>query len=376
MRRSVRFGAVVAATVVSVLPSASCSTGEGNGSAAADPMQGVLGDLLASPSAGRQRTLGDDAFEVWVCHVPLDTTAAVYGGLPLRLPLTPAQVTEVVGARVPSYFEQLSHGRYRPVFSAGGEVTISATDQPTACVDAAVAGAGPDTDAVLVVADAEHAADQPGGFGDGGGGCPTGGGCTVAASHRWAYVGASDFHPDWGDAPPMDLVQHEIGHTLGWVHSGVDAGGRYLSGLDLMSNSAAPREVDATRRDAPGTLALNLFLAGWLTVDDVHVAADGDEVALAPTADDTGTRLLVLDPGDGLLFTVELMDDEGFSDHLPAPGVAVHEVRIVNGSIAGIVPLVGEPPFTELLQEGARFDVGGWQLTVDAGWTVRVAFEA
>ena len=131
-----------------------------------------LDGLLAITEPGRWRSTGDDRFEVWICHVPPDATAAIYGGLPLRLALTPEQVTSVVAEHVTPYFETLSHGRYRPVFVAGGEVTIAVDDEPQACVDEAIAGAAADTEAVLVVADAEHGADQTGGFGSGGDPCP------------------------------------------------------------------------------------------------------------------------------------------------------------------------------------------------------------
>ncbi|MDO9173933.1 MAG: hypothetical protein Q7V62_03950, partial [Actinomycetota bacterium] len=191
-----------------------------------------LDGLLAITEPGRWRSTGDDRFEVWICHVPQDATAAIYGGLPLRLALTPEQVTSVVAEHVTPYFETLSHGRYRPVFVAGGEATLAVDDEPQACVDEAIAGAAADTRAVLVVADAEHGADQKGGFGSGGGACPSDSPCAVAESRRFAYVGASDFHPDWGDAPPMDLVQHEIGHTIGWEHSALGPAGEYLGALD------------------------------------------------------------------------------------------------------------------------------------------------
>ena len=337
------------------------------------PVGGALASLLASSSAGGWRTLGDDAFEVWVCHVPADTTAAIYGGLPLRLPLTPTAVTEVVSARVQSYFAQLSHGQYRPVFSAGGEVTIAPDDEPQACVDAAIAGAGDNAEAVLVVADAEHDADHPGGFGSGGDPCPTEAPCPVFISRRAAYVGANDFGPEWANAPPLDLVEHEIGHTLGWVHSGIDEAGRYLSGLDLMSNSAAPREVDPTRRDAPGTLAVNLLLAGWLPAADVVELASGEvDVTLAPSSGELGTRMIVLDRGGGPVYTVELLTDDGLDGHLPAAGVAVHEVGLADGSILQIVPMIGEPPYTDLLQPGERYVVDGWEIGVDADFIVHL----
>lgn len=330
----------------------------------------VLAELLATPSAGGARTLGDDHFEVWICHIPLDTTAEMYGGLPLRLALTPQGVADVVNARVPAYFDALSHGQYRPVFTAGGEVTIAADDQPQACIGGAIEGARDETKAVLVVADAEHGADQPGGFGSAGEPCPASGACSLATTRRIAYVGASDFHPDWGDDPPMDLVEHEIGHSLGWVHSGIDEAGNYLSGLDLMSNSAAPRDIDPDRRDAPGTLAINLFLAGWLPADQVIVATGEVTGKLAPSNGADGWRLVLLDDALGPLYSVELLTADGFNVHLPADGIAVHEVRLADGLVASITPMVGEAPFTALLQPGDELQVGEWTLAVFDDWTV------
>lgn len=367
---------VVSAVLTAGLLLVSCAGKDSTGSTAqvtSRSATGALASLLASPSAGGWRTAADDPFEVWVCHIPADTTAAIYGGLPLRLPLTPAGVTQAVNVRVSFYFDELSHGQYRPVFSVGGEVTIGADDEPQACVDSAIASAGAGAEAVLVVADAEHVPDQPGGFGSGGDPCPTETGCPVAVSRRAAYVGASDFGPEWADAPPMDLVEHEIGHTLGWVHSAVDDAGRYLSGLDVMSNSAAPREVDPARRDAPATLAVNLLLAGWLPADDVVEVASGTvDTTLAASAGASGTRMIVLDRAGGPMYTIELLTADGLDDHLPVGGVAVHEVDLVEGSIARIVPMIGEPPYTELLQPGGVFRVAGWELTVDADWTVHV----
>ena len=323
----------------------------------------VLAPLTALAETGAWRATGDDLFEVWICHVPVDSTAAIYGGLPLRLPLTPEGVAAIVEARVPKYFDMLSHGRYRPSFTAGGEVSLGTNDGPQSCVDQAVAGAGPDTRAVLVVADAEHAVDQPGGFGSGGDPCPDATPCPVAQTHRSAYVGASDFHPDWVDDPPMDLVEHEIGHTLGWVHSGVDAVGAYLSALDVMSNSAAPRDVDPARRDGPDTLAVNRLLAGWLTVDDVWVApATGGKVTLSPSTGDDGTRLALVALGGGRFISAELLTADGLDAHLPTPGIAVHLITVTDGVLQPIEPRVGDPPYTALLQAGSSVVVEGWRV--------------
>lgn len=361
---------VVAIGLAAAWPIAACTDDE----PAVSPHEGaVLDELLATPSAGGWRTQGDDPFEVWVCHVPLDSTATVYGGIPLRLPLTPTTVTAAVAARVPAYFDELSHGRYRPVFTAGGEVTIGRDDEPQACIDAAIAGSGPAAHAVLVVADAEHGADQPGGFGSGGDRCPTAGPCAVALSRRAAYVGASDFHPDWDGDKPMDLIEHEIGHTLGWVHSGADEAGDYLSGLDVMSNSAAPRAIDPARRDGPGTLALNLFLAGWLPADDVRIVRGTDDARLSPSIGDDGTRLVLLERPDGTILTIELFAAEGLDDHLPATGVGVHVVEMAGGAITAITPALGDPPEDELLHPGdLHTSADDWSVTVTDDWEVHV----
>ena len=365
--------AKVVGFATAVAAAGSCSAG---GATGASPADGVLALLRDSPSAGGRRTEGDDPFEVWICHVPADATASIYGGLPLRLPLTPAAVTAVVAASVPAYFDALSHGKYRPVFTAGGEVTIGRDDQPQACVDAAIAGAGPAAEAVLVVADAEHGADQAGGFGTGGQPCPPAAPCAVGSTRRAAYVGASDFHPDWGDRPPMDLVEHEIGHTLGWVHSGTDDAGNYRSGLDVMSNSAAAREADPSRRDAPGTLAVNLYLAGWLPAGDVAVAFGTADVTLAPSLGDEGTRLVVFEGHDGELYSVELFANVGIDDHLLQSGVGVHRIEIVNGSITRIEPVLGDPPEGALMLPGAQIWITNeWSVTVRDGWQVRIVDE-
>ena len=369
MSRRRLINALASAVLVTILVSG-CNDDRLVSSPPPQPLPAVLAELLTTPSAGGSRTIGNDHFEVWICRVPLDSTAAIYGGLPLRLELTPQGVADVVNAAVPAYFDTISNGEYQPVFAAGGEVTISADDESQACVDAAIAGAGDDTEAVLVVADAEHGADQPGGFGSVGDPCPASGACSIATTRRAAYVGASDFHPSWGENPPMDLVEHEIGHSLGWVHSGIDEAGNYLSGLDVMSNSAASRTTDPSRRNAPATLAVNLFLAGWLPADQVIVTAGEVNGKLAPSNGVGGWRLVLLDAGDGLLYSVELLTAVGLNDHLPSDGIAVHSVQIVDGALAPIVPMVGEPPYTELLQPGAELTVGEWNLTVSEDWTI------
>jgi len=359
-----------AAAVVSVVASLGCADG---GDARTNPAgvdQGALGALLAEVETGWWRGQGGETVEVWVCHVPAGSTAAAYGGLAWRADLDPVALSDEL-APAGDYFATLSNGVYRPFFAAGGAVELAATDGPDQCVDSALAASTTAADVVLAIADAEQAEGQPGGYGNGGT-CPAAPPCPAATSRRYAYVGASDFHPEWGDRPPLDLVEHELGHTLGLVHSGYDptAAQPYTSVLDVMSNSAAPRDTQPGRRDAPGTLAIQRVIAGWFDLAALEVAPEsGTTVTLAPSAGTEGVRVLVLPVDDLSFLTVELLPATGLDAHLPhGGGVAVHLVALGADGIA-ITPLAGAPA-DSLLAEGATWRGYGWRVSVAAGWRI------
>ncbi len=333
---------------------------------------------------------GEDRWEVWVCHVPADSTADPYDVAAPRATLTPAGLVRELEEHLGPWFEAVSHGRYRPAWSPGGVFALGAHDGPQQCAEAALDRSSPAADGVLAVADAPHRSDAEGGFGTPGDPCPDVR-CPASDTGRVVYVGGADFHPDWGEVPALDLVEHELGHALGWPHSAVGLTGEgrlvYASGLDVMSDSAAPRVVDPARRHGPTTLAVNLLASGWIPlVDVVVVPSDGGEVELAPRTAAEGPRIGVVGLDDHRLLTIELVVDRGFDEHLPADGLAVHLVDL-GGATCGRNPtercgplersqrpLVGSPPHTDLLTPGESWVGEGWRVqALDDGPRWRVA---
>lgn len=319
-----------------------------------------------------------DRVEVWICDVPPDTTAPLYGGLPLRLPLSPEQVIDAMAPGVRDYLLTVSGGRHELRFVAGGTVTMATDDDEDDCVDAALARSSPTSDVVLAVATAEHATGFPGGRGRPGTSaeCDPVADCSARATGRAVVVGASDFHPSHGDTPLLDLVEHELGHSFGWPHSGTAIAGddRYTSAIDLMSNSAAPRTTRPERRDGPMPLAINLFDAGWLTDDELAIVGDPDggdadatEIRLVPLDATGGVRLAVLPIDEHRVLTLEFRRPAGVDDHLPIAGVAVHLVddRQGTGVTRTHLPVhTDEEPFTDLMVRGDVIVQDGWQIEV------------
>lgn len=393
MRRRLLATVVAASTSLMACGSATAPTTSGPSASSTTSAPGgtatgyrALQTLFEGADSLRRFSLGTDRLGVWICHVPVGITDPIYNPVDLRLDLEVRKVAALLSEHVSAYFAALTHGAYVPEFVPEGEVTIAANETNRTCVDRAAERSAGDIDGLVVIADAEHAEDQHGGWGRTGEPCKAAEACPARVSGRAAYVGASDFHPDWGAVPAVDLLEHEIGHTLGFPHSG--GGDGYTSAIDVMSNSAAPRDVDPDRRDGPGTIAVNRLAAGWLPLASMAVAEGAGTFPLVPSNSAEGPRVLVLPIDDARFLTVEALTNTGFDAHLPRSGIVVHEIdQSPTACRSGAdtpclneyrsqLPISGTRPFTDLLGDGSTWSGGGWSISVSSSgngsWTVSV----
>lgn len=284
-----------------------------------------------------------DVWEVALCRVPADVEAGLFAPFEERLEIDAAEIVDRLGP-VSDYFARWSQGEYTIEWRVAAPVDLDSSGDPMSCVDRALDTSADDAHGVLVVADAQHDTDQIGGWGRPGSGCEQP--CAAKTSRRAVYVGASDFMPQWGDASPLDLVQHELGHALDWPHSATADGFAdgsandhqvYDSPFDVMSDSAAPRNSDTRRRGAPGVLAVNLHSVGWLDrseiefvdpnrhpIDEWH---DATRLVSTDSGGGVGSRLMVIPVGDRRFVTVELVAARDDNDHLSSSGVLIHLVE-------------------------------------------------
>lgn len=287
-----------------------------------------------------EMTLGVDPWEVVVCHIPIFTSDEIFEPTSERMTLSSSEIVKRL-TPVVSYFKRHSYARYQPVFSAGPDVTISDTETSEDCVERALDQSGPEVRGVMVVADAEHGADEFSGSGTPGVGCTTS--CSARKTRRSVYIGAGDFMDYWNGDSPLDLVEHEIGHALDWPHSTTSASNSgqelYDSALDVMSDSSAPRMIISTKRHGPGTLAINLYAARWF--DDEHLQIldtsrrMNTKVQLLATDTDVsimGTRFVVIADGVDSFLTGELIAARGDNAHLEFDAVAIHRITVTGTS--------------------------------------------
>jgi hypothetical protein len=277
-----------------------------------DPISGrsedVVHDLIRTDSRPR---VGPDVWETFVCRIPETYDADLYDMSGVRLVESAEWITAELEP-VTGYFERWSNGRYVVEFRVGGEVEVDVGGAEE-CVDAALDRSAEDVDGVLVVADAQHREDRVGGWGRGGHRCDDP--CSVRESKRAIYLGAADFVA--GSPVVLDLVEHEFGHALEWPHS--FRNGPYDSGIDVMSDSVAPRRDVEARVHAPGVLAINRYLSGWMESEPLAL-----DLIAGDSVDIDSARFALLKTSSSRAISVEVIDNVSDNSHLDSGGVAVH----------------------------------------------------
>lgn len=343
------------------------SCGRSSLSLGATDVEALLKIGIIADSYG-EMTLGVDPWEVVVCHIPVLTSDEIFEPSLQRMSLTSSEIVKRLSPVV-SYFKRHSYGHYQPVFSAGQDVAISDTETSDDCAERALDQSGPDVRGVMVIADAEHGADESGGWGTPGVGCSKS--CSARDTRRSVYIGAGDFMDYWNGNSPLDLVEHEIGHALDWPHSSTSASNTgqeiYDSALDVMSDSSAPRMIISTKRHGAGTLAINLYAARWF--DDEHLQIldssrrGTTKVQLLATDTDLsimGKRFVVITDGENSFLTIELIAARGDNAHLKSNALAIHRITVTGTSGVDRQQLVIKGD----MQEGEKWAANGLSIKV------------
>ena len=309
--------------------------GAGASSDRPDPVERLL--AVAEPVVDRAR--GEDVWEVAICRIPIGATDPLYAELDDRMEYGADQIVEQL-APVSEYYERWSGGHYTVRFvPTAADVSVLTTETSQQCVDRALGRSSPDAQGVLVVSDAQHAEGFEGGRGGPGTACDDD--CSAKVTRRYVYVGASDFMSVWEGEPPLDLIEHELGHGLDWPHSSLSAesldGVVYDSPYDLMSNSAASRETDATLRHGPGILVVNLLAAGWIDPERVvRWWPDEDSRVIdivSRSRLSSSEPIAVAVPIDGTTFaSVELVEATGDDAFHDGDFVLVHRIKVVGAA--------------------------------------------
>jgi hypothetical protein len=293
----------------------------------------ALEAMIRTESQFGDIALGVDPWEVVMCQIPRDTTDPIFAPDNERLNLSSTDIVDELSPVV-DYFLRWSGGRYSPRFIAAEGVSVLADEKSDLCVERALDQASGTTRGVLVIANAQHTATAVGGWGRPGAPCVQN--CSARLTRRAVYVGASDFMPFWKGDPPLDLIQHELGHALDWPHSSTSVdnfgSGVYDSDADVMSNSAAPRDFNSEVRNAPGPLAINMYLARWLDDRNIEVIEKGAKaINLVATNTDPaidGLRLILVPMDVQTVISVEVLAATGDNQHLLYDRVVIHQVDL------------------------------------------------
>ena len=254
-----------------------------------DPLQ-----LIAHARFGRSYSLpgsGGDRWEVWICNTPAGSGSG------------PADYAAQFTGRVAPWFDWASGGQYRPVFAAGGAVSVGPSlDYYQSCRYAVYdryRGDQTEADGALIIV--FDPLDDSGLLGMGGFGCGPISDQGFPGNGRAVLINASA-------VADSTVLTHEIGHALCWPHS--YSGETYRRGriweydnpMDIMGWSDG---AGAESLPTLGTSAVNRYAAGWIPPSRIAVHNPGttSRYTLAPIGGQ-GTQMLVvlLEEGDRLRY--------------------------------------------------------------------------
>jgi hypothetical protein len=294
----------------------------GAAAAEADPL-----GLTVDGGVGEGLGLGVDTIAVWVCEIP-DATDPVG--------FTAVDVAAWANDEIAPFFTLISGGRYRAVFEAAREFTGGSKDDEFQESDCLNKGKDLTTDprfsSVFVMDNISH-----------GGGLGTPGGSYVRAgrviaptlddtpdeSRRGAFAGGRGYVYDLPSSPT-----HEIGHTIGWPHSGSGTAGLdpYDNPADIMSGKGVNNRC--TSSDATNvapcwithTIAFNRYASGWIAPEDIELVTKAAEFDLVGP-ESSGPQMALLPSGDPLIFsTIEARPAVGYDENAGTEGVILHTV--------------------------------------------------
>jgi hypothetical protein len=142
--------------------------------------------------------------------------------------------------------------------------------------------------------------------------------------------------PLWGHVP--SVVCHEMGHTLGLLHSSGPYQATYDSRWDVMSGGQNSRSPDPTYGATPvDTIAWHKARLGWIPAKRRYIAQPGSRqtiqltrVALPVSSEDYLMAQIFISGWSSRFYTVELRQFAGYDSvgGLPGEGVVIHKVDI------------------------------------------------
>ena len=249
-----------------------------------------------STGSSRSRTRAAPTSSRCGCaRVPVDTRDPTYVASPARLPLRRRRRRRARPARAsPATSTTVSHGRYDVALVAGGAIEMGVDEDSHDCVERAIdaqvrGGRGRRRCRARGRRRGAHRCRSPAAGAPPARGRSASPAAPSSGSRRAAYVGASDFHPELGRGAGCSTWSSTSSGTRSGCRTRGDAAdadaGTYSSALDLMSDSAAPRDVDPGTLDGPDLIAVDRLALGWIAARTTSrscpaTATDGRAAAL------------------------------------------------------------------------------------------------